>query len=372
MPERPSAAVTPRAAAAAAKPAPRQAADLGHDPIQAGSDSAAPPPGAIRRKKKRNNVTTITVLGIMIVGLAVVAAVLPGLLSSTPSTSAKPASSRAGATTGQTATAASAAEPDPMAAKPDRAADSPQKPAEVAWVNASEPVVCGKARIRIASATIGMASLVKTSGEPAANKVECLRIAVDVENDSPVLDIEYASWNVRGPSGPKVKLTDNLGGGCAQLRFRDAKVDGQLESQVIGPKKAAHDVLVFMKPADEAQSLRLELSAAAVGEQGTLNIEIPPEMIVAEENPDGLPDRMAEGGRATGSPPAAAAAPGAMSSGFDTNIDPDGDITQISKDIEELGPGGEEAAERAFSTADGFQAPAMDGKPDEGEKAPRK
>ena len=231
------------------------------------------------------------------------------------------------------------------------------------------------------SATIGMASLVKTSGEPVANKVECLRIAVDVENDSPVLEIEYASWNVRGPSGPKAKLTDNLGGGYAQLRFRDAKVEGQLESQVIGPKKTAHDVLVFKKPADEAQSLRLELSAAAVGEQGTLNIEIPPEMIVAEEDPDGLrlPIAFARShGRRGPAPAASTGSPRGRGRarrhvvGVRSDIDPDGDITQISKDIEELGPGGEEAAERAFSTADGFQAPAMDRKPDEGEKAPRK
>jgi hypothetical protein len=169
----------------------------------------------------------------------------------------------------------------------DVAAASDENKAEPQWTNASaEPIRRGDVSVRILSAEIGRPRLVRATGRAARPTDEFLILRVQLQNENTTRKLEYRGW-AAGQSSGSVKLTDNFNNPYFQKSWQSATIDGQLTAESLYPGKPVEDVLVFQKPLQKAETLRLLLPAAAFGEKGMLGFEIPMAMVSLREEPDG-------------------------------------------------------------------------------------
>jgi len=260
-------------------------------------------------------------------------------------------------------------------------AESSAGSGEAEWANASgPPVQRGEVKVKIVSAEVGRPTMKRSSGRTARPKLESLVIRLELENVTATKKLKYASWSV-GSTG--VSLVDNFDNEYrhkTKKTFQGASIEGQFSSGSIYPGKSVKDALAFEPPVDKAEYLRLRLPAMAFGESGVLRFEIPTDMIkeIAEEDEepsardgDGSDTKPASPEvRPPGPAPPERPEP-AIERGIEEleqekkddadgksldqpvddsdkkpDDDPDGDVSQINKDIEALGGGDKEENEK--------------------------
>ena len=164
--------------------------------------------------------------------------------------------------------------------KPEHRASSniPQPATDTKWYDASaEAITRGDVRVRILSAWIGRVQCTQPSGRMARSPTDNLQIAVEIENLHPDKAKSYTGWCTLGAT---LKITDNRSGLYAQwLPPFEAMINGQTEQGSIPPAESIEDLLAFGPPQidEKLKYVRIELPAAAFGEQGTLRFEIPAE-----------------------------------------------------------------------------------------------
>jgi hypothetical protein len=149
------------------------------------------------------------------------------------------------------------------------------------WVDASKHYAqIGDLRVRVMQVRRGPAASTDEPRPPGTE--ECLHIALRVYNAGTSRRLEYRGWGLPAdPGGPAVVLLDDRGQTC-RLRSLGpgGEAAGQVRSASIAPLRPIDDVLLFDLPAANVEFLRLELPAAAVGEAGTLRLQLPRSLFV--------------------------------------------------------------------------------------------
>jgi len=246
-------------------------------------------------------------------------------------------------------------EPASDESPPDESAPEPQEK-EITWLPADQPIQVENVSVEILSAKIGPAPVIDKSGEASQYGRNFVLVTIGIQNVDEKDELKYASWGTKGPINEDVSLSDAQGKRYARFRPSNYRIKGELGQETLAPSASVEDVLVFQAPDDLAEGLRLQLPCAAFGEEGSLYLEIPADMIrVAEGSADRdegsaeLPEMGLGSGnteRGGGNSRIDSATP--VSDPFDEEVDPDGDVSQISRDIEETGGGEKDPAERAF------------------------
>lgn len=243
-----------------------------------------------RRSRRRRNTIVIGSLVMLVIGLAVAGVVL-AVANRDFGESAKRANE---ATSG-----APTDDGEILAGTEDPAPDSPQRrgagasgpsdePGDPQWLDASKSAIRREdVGVRISSAKIvGPREIQEVLGLSGRPRRTYLLVVVDVENLSGDRQLEYTRWGSGSSISRRVRLSDNLDKTYRMTRFVEAGARGPSTSAPIGPSERIEDLLVFQRPAEGVEFLRLELPAAALGMQGTLRFKIPREMIaVGEEEP---------------------------------------------------------------------------------------
>ena len=175
--------------------------------------------------------------------------------------------------------------PEPKPEKP-----KPEPPKPPAWVDASKQGIrCGNVEVKIASAAVAWPQLLQDGAKVPATE-PCLLISITLENAG-AAPVEYAGWGAAAAA-----LKDSLEKSYAAKTFPGATVEGQLGQTALEAGGTATDVLCFEPPAaDELiDYLRLPLPAAALGQQGTLQFQIPAAMLTRESAPAPEPKTVAD------------------------------------------------------------------------------
>lgn len=222
---------------------------------------------------------------------------------------------------------------EPAPESPEQA--EPEPPAGDEWTDAStSSAECGDVRVKIAAAQIGRPRLIRRGSQRAARpKNDYLSLKLELFNKGKMKKLDYTSWNVHRTG---VRLIDEHGNEYAMKSFagQGLEIDGQVEGGKgsLYPEEVTRDVLMFEKPAKSAERLRLELSAAAFGEVGSLKFEIPVSTIAVAEEPG--EDLSAGGGSGL-------AGPGARQG----EVSPGREVPAISRAIAEMDAEGGAAEE---------------------------
>jgi hypothetical protein len=148
------------------------------------------------------------------------------------------------------------------------------------WVDASQnSVTHGDVRIRIASVTLGRVDL-QGAAKKQQSDDDNLVIRITIENTAAENNISYKGWSTAaGVSPDAATLRDNFIAVYSAVTFA-RPVKGQVRNpQTIKPGQSLEDILVFQKPLNNPQELRLELPAAAFGGLGKIKFRIPAAMI---------------------------------------------------------------------------------------------
>jgi hypothetical protein len=147
------------------------------------------------------------------------------------------------------------------------------------WVDAcTHYAQLGDLRVRVMRVTWGPVAFTDSARPPGG---EGLQIAIRVYNAGTNRRLEYRGWGqpAEPPAGQAAVLLDDRGQTCRLRSFGPGgEVAGQVRSASIAPLRPIDDVLVFDPPASKVEYLRLELPAAAIGEAGTLRLQIPPSL----------------------------------------------------------------------------------------------
>ncbi|MEE8450883.1 MAG: DUF4339 domain-containing protein [Thermoguttaceae bacterium] len=247
-------------------------------------------------------------------------------------------------------------EPEPQEDGPQE--DGPQEPEpqedEIKWLPAKQPIRIENVRVEILSVEIGRPRLIDESGEVSQYGQNFLLITVGLQNVDEKNELKYTSWGVRGPTSKGLTLSDVQGKRYPTLRPSNYRIKGQLAEETLAPSASVEDVLVFQAPDDPTEALHLQLPCAAFGQKDWLYLEIPPDMIrVAEgsadrgDGPGGLPEMGLGISARDGDGRNSRISSATPRDPFDEDEDPDGDVSQIFRDIDELGGGEkEEKAQR--------------------------
>jgi predicted Zn finger-like uncharacterized protein len=171
-------------------------------------------------------------------------------------------------------------------AKPPPANTPRPEQAKQEWINAQDhTAVQGDVRVGITSAVVDFVQLNDITGR-ANSKERLLILRVRLENQSDTRKVEYQGWGHTTLFDLKEKtpvLKDNFGNAHHRARWQlGVTVPGQVVAKSIRPKETLDDVLIFDRPVDKAEFLRLELPASAFGGTGWLRFQIPKEMIVSQ------------------------------------------------------------------------------------------
>jgi hypothetical protein len=167
-------------------------------------------------------------------------------------------------------------------------AAEPEPTASEKWTDAStSSAECGDVTVKIAAAEIGRPRLIGRSSQRAARpKTDYLTLTLELSNRHQTKKLEYTSWNVQRNG---VSLVDEHANQYRMKSFANQglEIDGQMEGGKgsLYPQESTQDMLVFEKPAQSAERLRLELPAGAFGGSGSLRFEIPASMIAVAEDP---------------------------------------------------------------------------------------
>lgn len=383
-PEPPSPAAPPRRSTHAAPPArpaaaPEQVAraPVGPFAVDTLGNATSATTGRQRTARRRTtNTVAVVALAVLVAGLGIAGTALVYRGGNPPP---QPSDTTAATQQGpDTPQADEAPEPSPASTTGGATRTS----AAESWQDASKAgASCGDAKVEIASARVGLPRLIRASGRAAKPKSALLLITVELENTDRARTLEYVSWNGPAALASGTSLQDNLGNPCYPKTFSGAKLPGQFRRASIRPGESIEDVLLFENPLGTAglKFLRLQLPASALGEPGTLRFEIPVAMIEPMPPPSaptgptpghegpgrpittGVPEiergieeletqgRKLPGDRrgqrdmpGTDAPPSPQPLP-------EGQRPADGDVSKISRDIEQLGGGDETPPDVEFS-----------------------
>jgi hypothetical protein len=154
-----------------------------------------------------------------------------------------------------------------------------------AWTKAGEIVASGDMRIAVLSARIGEVDLVDTiraHSSPWKSSETYLRILVNVTNGSPNKKADFATWMGRDYSLSRdyAVIRDKHGNTYKRISFGvSTRAENAIERESLYPGTSLQDVLVFERPVDGFEYLRLELPADNFGGTGMIRFEIPADMI---------------------------------------------------------------------------------------------
>ncbi len=172
---------------------------------------------------------------------------------------------------------------EPRQPAPDnKPAPEPAKPPSE-WADASrEAVTQGDLRVRVTGVKVDFVRLHELGD--TESKEKDLLIVLQIENTSATRKIDYRGWGAMELllDQERPRLTDNFGNLYKRVEFGiGSQVEGQITTASIYPGKAVTDVLVFERPVEGVEFLRLELPARNVEGSGKLCLEIPRTMIGA-------------------------------------------------------------------------------------------
>lgn len=178
-----------------------------------------------------------------------------------------------------------AGEPAAASAQAKGAPKGTGEPPGVTWIDAArEAWKCGEVTVKVRAAAIGRARVIDATKRIADTQEDYLLLLLEIANTSATRKIEYTGWGARGEPP---RLTDNLKNAYnVQVAPGGGIFDGQQRGKSIYPEKTMEDLLVFERPVVRAQSLRLQLPAAAFQGTGTGYIEIPMAMVKSELGPE--------------------------------------------------------------------------------------
>ena len=152
-----------------------------------------------------------------------------------------------------------------------------------AWSSLGEAIQVGDVQIRLTKVVIGHVPLWNdiVRGE-TESKEELLTVWLEITNQGGQKPIKYNGW--MSDFAPildiDAKLSDDLDNEYQMGRFgRTLRIKDAETNVPIHPGKSIKDALVFQVPSEDADLLRLELSANALGEEGTVELRIPVEMV---------------------------------------------------------------------------------------------
>lgn len=177
-------------------------------------------------------------------------------------------------------------------------ADPVQQPAgeavaTVEWAPHDQPVRQGDIQVQILGASVGKVSVddaLSFSDEPSYSAEDLLAITLSISNLSETKKITYRTWAGADFSFDRdyATLRDEHENTYARSAFGStAEPVGRTRHESIRPGESVTDVLVFERPIDAAEALRLELPAENFGGEGMLRIELP--VSAVESNMDATP-----------------------------------------------------------------------------------
>jgi hypothetical protein len=162
----------------------------------------------------------------------------------------------------------------------DVPAEKPAEAKESSWADASKgPVRHGAVRVQLAAVTIRNIKMRDLLGEEMVSATKYLTLSVHILNTSAKRKIDFRGWSALGQQ--TAILEDDRGKRYQRIGpDPGARIAGQVVTAVsLDPGSELEELLVFERPVDEVQFLRLELAAAAFGDTGSLRFQIPNEMI---------------------------------------------------------------------------------------------
>lgn len=122
------------------------------------------------------------------------------------------------------------------------------------------------------------------------SKCEYLHVYLTIRNKSKGEKIDYIGWG--NPTGelkgrPEARLIDNVGNRVEQIPGQQTfTIAGQLSTKPLYPGTTLSDVLIFKRPAEDAESVKLRLSGKAVGAPGDFELEIPATVWAKKSQPN--------------------------------------------------------------------------------------
>jgi hypothetical protein len=160
-----------------------------------------------------------------------------------------------------------------------KALEALQKAGAIQWLDATkEEWKIGDLSVRVAAAEITRPRLFNLNRPAGRATEDFLLIKLKLANASPTRKLDYDRWD--GPKGPP-KLTDNYENNyLLQSLSTGFFAEGQAKVRSVLPEGTTEDALLFQKPIDKAQFLRLELPGAVLKGSGTGYFQIPISMLV--------------------------------------------------------------------------------------------
>ena len=153
---------------------------------------------------------------------------------------------------------------------------------EIQWQSALNDITHDNINLRLTSCRIGTVALKDISGDQGVSKEKLLSLGISLTNLSETSKMTYQTWAGSGFSISKdhATVTDNFGNVYRRIDFGFSNdVIGSTKTGSIYPGKSLTDVLIFEKPIDRIENLRLELPASNFGGTGTVYVEIPKSLI---------------------------------------------------------------------------------------------
>lgn len=151
--------------------------------------------------------------------------------------------------------------------------------AEPEWLDASKNVAYqGDLNIGVSKAWVGKVAI-EYLGDKAESTEKHLIMVVRMRNLSDTKKINYRGWSTDEDIN-RVELTDNFGNSYRMSGFGvGTEIVGQKKREAIHPGQITADLLVFERPLENANFLKLSLPARNFGGSGKIGFQIPKSMI---------------------------------------------------------------------------------------------
>jgi hypothetical protein len=147
------------------------------------------------------------------------------------------------------------------------------------WLDApTETATVGPVDVRDVSVRVGTPRIVLDSERVATSSQESLIVTLELTNTGNAQSIVYAGWGGASAAQGGV-LFDGHGTTYKAFYFAQGKVEGQQNDVPLRADEPQRDLLVFERPDESVEFLRLLLPASALGHEGTIRFEIPRDMI---------------------------------------------------------------------------------------------
>ena len=141
-----------------------------------------------------------------------------------------------------------------------------------------ETAAIGPVNVRIVSVQVGKPRVVRRTGRVATPGEDYLIVTLELLNKDAAKNITYAGWGggIHGTGG--TNLVDSFNNPYLVKLFSGGIVEGQHRDVSLFGGEPLRDVLVFERPVDAADYLRLSLPGAALGQEGAVRFKIPRRM----------------------------------------------------------------------------------------------